>query len=646
MSTAGCRIVLAFALALILVASLASSRPASRAEGGPAGDGGRFVTVPCQPDGGTLQLDCPAFPNTSPTKQPQWDTFAWNSFIAANWPALDPEKNNEQRGFPDLQQSFVNAESDSLLVWETFKEKREVFFYPPDPNHPPPDPGPWNQAPHYGPLVNPPPLCKDLNVKGSEAQRFFGLGSAGKDAPNPRRFFGQGSKGVFNTEDETVEVLSEALETPVELCGGFTTNPCSAKGSGTPDCSCVHGLPVAPHLWKGAGFAQPVVYEVKVNYDFYQYVVDNSYYVDTVKNAARKASSLQLPFRTSWPSQTGGGIPRGVFGYDSQACLANYKQAKNNTYLTPCPIGSVQIKTAWIPLRKGVDDFSKYHTTEAAYFKTEKDGETKCMSYATFGLVGIHIIQRIHARTGDSPFSPGGTFVFATWEHVDNDKAGFRYSNYYFGPQPPPLGSTPPSGTYYPQRSDALPVTRKYPILNGTQAVNEKVHAAIRAVDPKSVWLNYQLIGTQFQPIDIDQPPVSPPGCDLYGDDWGKFKENDPTCIGQPLYLANLVLETNEGLQHFQGLPPTVTAVPPFNQESHYISPGHVPSNPSKSAFKRDGHNVVFSPGGNYFAKQGYNMGGCMGCHGVAQAKGTSFSFVLLNGQAGADVDTQKHFDP
>lgn len=40
------------------------------------------------------------------------------------------------------------------------------------------------------------------------------------------------------------------------------------------------------------------------------------------------------------------------------------------------------------------------------------------------------------------------------------------------------------------------------------------------------------------------------------------------------------------------------------------------------------------------------NYFGCMGCHGVAQTKGYSFSFVLLDGQRGADVDTQTNFVP
>ena len=45
----------------------------------------------CQPNGGQLQLGCPSFPNTSPGVQPEWDYFAWNSFIAANWPAQPRE---------------------------------------------------------------------------------------------------------------------------------------------------------------------------------------------------------------------------------------------------------------------------------------------------------------------------------------------------------------------------------------------------------------------------------------------------------------------------------------------------------------------------------------------------------------------------
>src|SRR5689334_10237310 len=50
---------------------------------------------------GVLCLDTPAPPDTVPVAQPDWDVFAWNTFIALNWPALEVVPNN-YRGIPDL----------------------------------------------------------------------------------------------------------------------------------------------------------------------------------------------------------------------------------------------------------------------------------------------------------------------------------------------------------------------------------------------------------------------------------------------------------------------------------------------------------------------------------------------------------------
>ncbi|MGH9363619.1 MAG: hypothetical protein ACRD2T_17045, partial [Thermoanaerobaculia bacterium] len=176
-------------LAALLCAALllTTSCPSPREETAPAPAAAQAPPVGCQADGGALQLGCPAFPNTTPTAQPQWDTFAWNSFVAANWPAVVPAQNNEQRGFPDLAASFATVSSDALLVWETFKEKREVFVQGSTAN-----PGPWNQAPAYGPVDPSIPLCSD-------SQGRTGM---------PRRFFGQGEKITFDSLDETIEVAS------------------------------------------------------------------------------------------------------------------------------------------------------------------------------------------------------------------------------------------------------------------------------------------------------------------------------------------------------------------------------------------------------------------------------------------------------
>lgn len=580
---------------LLAVAAASCPQPAPRAA--------------CENDGGKLQLGCPSFPNTSPKAQPEWDYFAWNSFVAANWPAVVPKDNNEQRGFPDLEKSFATAAHDSLLVWETFKEKREVFIQGSTAN-----PGPWNQAPVYGP-VDPSILpCSD---------------NQGGDSP--RRYFGQGQKIVFDSLDETVEVASEALEPGDALCAGYVKDPKCGTPQAAP-CCFVQGKAVGPRVWKGSPTKprpQPVVYEVKVNYDFYNYVTDNSrqYYLDATAATAATAGKILLPYRTSaqQPPLSPGGTPappaaqsNSVTSYDAQACIdAYYGQRTPSSKLTPCPIGSVHLKAAWIKLED--EDPTKYHTAEAAFFKTE-NGKT-CMSYGRFGLVGLHIIQRIHqGSTSDAQsFALGGTYVFATWEHVDNDRAGFTYANDYVpgnnGLEPPP------DEGFYPSPSSALPVRRKFPILDGTRRVNDAVHAAIGAIDPRSVWLNYQLVGVQFQAVNVNAEPAEEPPFPI--------GPNDPTGIGQPLYLANLVIETNEGLQHFQGQPPQLAPIKNFQNL--------IPAN-GTTGFQRDKPNLAFFGAG-------YTMGGCMGCHGVAEVKGYSFSFVLLGGQRGAGADTQRSFE-
>lgn len=55
-----------------------------------------------------LQIDLAtsAVPNTNPKAQPDFDIFAWNSFIALNWPAIAPTKENGFiRGIPNTNKT-------------------------------------------------------------------------------------------------------------------------------------------------------------------------------------------------------------------------------------------------------------------------------------------------------------------------------------------------------------------------------------------------------------------------------------------------------------------------------------------------------------------------------------------------------------
>ncbi len=565
-----------------------------------------------QPASIEFDLDMPAPPNTTslPTILPgdqsnAWDQFAWQTFIAMNWPAVVPTPGNGyQRGWPNLAPGVDFACAgvyEGPLVWETFKEKREMFRHGAATEQDA-TPNPWNFPFLYG--------AENDTPDGEDAKRLF---------------FGTN----FVTLDETVQVASQARE----------------PGTGVPD---PQSTPVVPRVFRGkpAPSDNPtngVRYEVKVNYDFYDYVVDNKLFFDPNTYArSLKLPPVQLPWRTSLadpgvkfytqkPAET-----NYVSGYNAAATLATYRQ-RPVTGGTPPRLGAIHLKAAWVPITEGEADH--FISREAEYFVTGDDGEPQSRT-GLFGLVGLHIIQRIKIATSEVPGGEpvpnlnnvpiGGTFIYSTWEHVEieNPPPGtvprqpYFYTNYYLSRD----GKFVPS----PPLSSPYTVSRFYPILEHTNVATQALWDQLRPMkcgqqNKPSVWLNYRLVGTQFMPFDITDDPDVPthPGTNDRG--------------GLPVYLANLVIETNLGLQNFQGLPPGALPAPQFEL-------GGIAGNPTGN-FDHLASNLRFGVPGNN-VKTSFNMGGCMGCHGVAQIKGYSFSFVLLGGQAGADPDTAHSFVP
>jgi hypothetical protein len=575
-----------------------------------------FAQQPLQVPG-VLCLDTPAPPDTVPVAQPDWDVFAWNTFIALNWPALEVVP-NKYRGVPDLthpSKSFVMAANSDPAVWETFKEKREIFNHPDKPGQ-----LKWYSPVDYGTLR---------------------AGTVGPSVTIPPRVFHQNSGATMPPDglDETVEVQSQSLE-PTYPNG--TTNPILSR------------VPPAatPRVWLGQpSAAYPIVYEVKLNYDYFDYVVSNGFNVDNSRSGNPVATAamnamIRLPVRSSSQQPASGGNNPAVLGYRAAVATSEFQIINtiynNTTQPSPVPLpprqGSIQVKAAWLKLG-GPDakpsDFPTWHTAVAQNYISDPAGKPVASVPTLFGLVGMHIIQRIHATDPSSPNAQasGGTFIFATWEHESIFKspvaggptvnAPYSYSNFYAAG-----GVGLPEGFYPPLDQTAYPVVRQYPVLQNTKDVTTIVHNAIRARNPNSVWLNYHLVGTQFQAVDLRNPVPQNPKYPV--------SANDPTGIGQPVFMANLAIETNLGLQFFQGQPPLITVI------GNYLK---TPANPNKPLssntlpfFARNNANTAFNG-------SGYNMGGCMGCHGVAQSKGYGFSFVLLDGYLGAVTDTQEHFD-
>lgn len=591
---------------------------------------GLFTTIFFGPSNDlNIDIDNPAVPNTKLKAQPDFDIFAWNSFIALNWPAINPDSsNNYLRGIPDLNKSFATANPGDLLVWETFKEKRELFnqttingtdtvktLFP------------WHYPVEYG----------DLRAATTDID---------PNSPNTTsmgtRIFHQSKKQMapFNSFDETAEVGSEILEDT--LYGGIA-NPVLSR-------------PAGPRVWRGNPTdSMPVLYEVKLNYDYYNYIKSNKLYLAPTAKTNNEAdlAELRLPYRTSASmgpkSQvaSSSGAYQLATSYSEKKTAAAYKKI-NATMDTVAPplLGAMQFKVAWVKLDSTKDDISTYHTAQALYYDSDENGNPVAHE-GLFGLIGMHIIQRIHISNNDGEALPtGGTFIFATWEHTslrsDPNDVGYTYSNYYnpeVDPAPPinpstgqpyPQGLYPPIDTTKPY-DGVYPVPRVFDIISndnpnapGTAQVNQRVHSML---PDGSVWKNYQLVGTQFIAIDVHSASLA---VEAGQQPRYPVTELDPQGIGLPVYLANLVIETNQGLQKFQGQPPGTIPINNYAGAGVDINDGN--------NFERDNTNTSFN-------RVAYNMGGCMGCHGVAQSKGFSFSFVLLGGRNGALTDTETHFE-
>ena len=108
------------------------------------------------------------------------------------------------------------------------------------------------------------------------------------------------------------------------------------------------------------------------------------------------------------------------------------------------------------------------------------------------------------------------------------------------------------------------------PIPDLVRRANKSVHKQIKDKNENSIWKNYRLVGVQGKPT------------------------NDSSSMSY--FLANYVIESDKTLANFHGS----SISTPFDGMPNTTLNG-----------------------------QRYNMGGCMGCHGVAQSKGVDFSFLL-----------------
>lgn len=298
------------------------------------------------------------------------------------------------------------------------------------------------------------------------------------------------------------------------------------------------------------------------------------------------------------------------------------------------PTHTIEVKAAWRPIESiPADQQYRYHVSDAIFYTGDHDKPTA--NNGKFALIALHIIH----KTANYP-----SFIFATFEQVDqlehrvtnqptnvyykalysNDTVnsyGFRISDSGYSASGRPTTDnfvatinprrifsmarpfSWPNGirtafTPAPETSaDSIKVIQPNTTNSEVRNVNAQVLGLMEAnFGPQFVWKYYELKGVQAIPTS-----------------------NETT---KDYYLANIVVESSQaGIQLFRGQLTKFEPVPNI----------------------RNGFNMRDAAQGN----QPFSMGGCMGCHGVAQTNTTngflqsdfSFLFLARNGH-GVSADT------
>ena len=514
--------------------------------------------------------------------------FAWEEFFALNWPAGPQNGQSNQRDTPSATCALGDHSSNCSgpLVWETFRGKVEIF-----PGHGAP-PGYSATAPSFGYDALP------EYVYGMPPYDNYPLVGPCPGSTPP-------SETAWVNLDETDQITLDSMY------AGVVSVSASASNS-------------APQL---------IRFLAKANRIEYAYVAKHQW----------------------WD----GSAPTGLTAIYVKDHRQDPTDADKYVLL---PDNSIEVKAGWRVLNPSEISSGRFHTASVRYYeKLNGSAHATCYQQAKFGLVSLHIIQK-------TPLAP--YFIYATFEQADNilDANGQPVESVdgaVLGPPPcrsdqtepcPRTPSVTPDDTpivspgNVPPRVDLAPTTAAYctPGVTTTPPnrlfyqnaenkaalprggyicvnkrdndippvvtdANKKAHALIQSYSAEHgvqnpVWQYYKLINVQYQPINKDHAA-------LYGTQPGEsnlLDAHNPTTY----YLANIVVETNRPLQLFSG---------------GLVNTGDTGSNSDYASQFPEGGTGIHS--NMFYQGSGYNMGGCMGCHGSqGQTKGGDFSVIMAVG--------------
>jgi hypothetical protein len=215
-----------------------------------------------------------------------------------------------------------------------------------------------------------------------------------------------------------------------------------------------HGLDQAvggPLVDQNGRFAR---YEVRMNHDEYNYIVQNALW-DTAgqRTFAAADTAVLMP---GGPSQFG-------------------------------PVGAMELKAAWKVLGKG-DDSTKFYTIRAIVYNDDSGEPSPGPNPVTLGLVGLHIARKTATQRN---------WVWSTFEHVDNLTTSFFNPNCdtCIANVPLPPGTETELDTNGNPLNPPTQVTRVNPV--GDIFVGP-MNTYFQNMLQGSVWANYQLVSTQW----------------------------------------------------------------------------------------------------------------------------------------------------
>ena len=212
---------------------------------------------------------------------------------------------------------------------------------------------------------------------------------------------------------------------------------------------------------------------------------------------------------------------------------------------TPPTVGAIMVKASWKILSDDEKKSGHFHMTEAIVYTPASDNPRvaeKC-EILTVGLVGMHIVH----KTAGVP-----QWVWSTFEHVDNcptegETPAKPQYNFFSKASPAPSPNEPPARPWDPNKTEPpdrrVQIVRKIPIPPAEKALSALYQDALRKVNPDSVWLNYELVNTQW--------PTNPAkACDVE-----TSAPVDRIGTPAPQFLGNSTLES-----YIQGKVPNVSS--------------------------------------------------------------------------------------